>query len=128
MCKIRSSFGPNRFGRIARKILFPPRMRPGYDFFNFYMNGEMADWIYAQCVQGASTQRALSRDFKEKYPESNVQSECQIDGQDLQRYLEDYKDICLDTERENCPEYHESISIMAKQIKEMFDKIKNSNN
>jgi len=83
--KLRDILGTGRLGRLGRKI-FPPSMRPLYDYWNFYMNEEKAKYIDSLYA----THRALSRDFKAKYPETNVDSECQMDGQSLRRCAEDY--------------------------------------
>lgn len=124
MCWFREVLGPNRFGRIMRKILFPRFMRPSYDFWNFYMDDEKAQWIKYNTIEFAHTQRALSRDFKKEYPETDVISGDQYDGRELQRYCEDYLKIDLDELRDKSENYKKSIKEQAKLLKELFKKVK----
>lgn len=87
MDKCRDFGGARRLGRLWRKFAFPPQMRPGYDFFNFYMNKEHI--LFIQSLRNDSkscTNRYLSQKFKEKFRKTNVSRGCQYDGECLSRY------------------------------------------
>lgn len=123
MMWFRVIIGPNRFGRWTRKILFPTFMCPGYDYFNFYLNDNIAHWILDRCITNPHTQRALSEAFKNEFPASNIDSGCQYDGQWLQRYCEDYLNVNIEKLQQNSPEYHAAIKATAERLKQMFKKI-----
>lgn len=72
--------------RLIRRLLFPPAMRPSYDFFNFRIDDEKARFIKS-CN---ATNRGLALIFKQRYPDTNVEAECQYDGHWLTRYAADY--------------------------------------
>jgi len=83
MCAIREKLGPNKTGRIFRKILFPLQMVPGYDLFNFYMDDEKFKFLRSTY----GTHRATSNAFKEEYPGTDVVGGDQMDG----KWLRDYE-------------------------------------
>jgi len=111
----RDIVGCNRFGRLVRK-LFNPENRPYYDYFNFYMNEEKAQWIRFNTVTNPHTNRALSTAFKKQFPETNIVEACQYDGHWLERYCEDYLKIDLDKEKHESIMYHQAIKRTAERL------------
>ena len=87
MNNFRDFLGPYRVGRFLRKILFPPAMRPGYDFFDFHM--EKKHLIFIKGLKSPlknCSYRYLSQEFAKKFPETQVQGGDQMDGQWLSQY------------------------------------------
>jgi hypothetical protein len=74
--------------KLIRSFLFPKQFLPGYDFFTFDMNEELANFIKHLRVSGprSHTWRAVAREVAAKFPHLDVQSGDQMDGQDLCRY------------------------------------------
>ena len=72
--------------RQIRRFLFGVRMCPFFDFFNFYMNDEKAEFI----KNHYATNRAMATLFKKEFPETNIASVCQFVFLWLHEYAADY--------------------------------------
>ena len=92
--KARDFGGATRLGRTWRKLAFPPNMRPGYDFFNFYMNDTHIKFIKScRNSKRLCTDRALSEAFKKAFPEVDIEPGDQYDGRWLGQYALDLTGI-----------------------------------
>lgn len=107
-------------GKFLRKILFPPRMRPGYDLFNFKMDKKLADWVKIHSVEKPHTNRALATLFKKTFPKSNIEEGCQIEGQWLKDYASNFLKVDFEELCEKSPEYHKSIEESANIIRKIL--------
>ena len=87
----RDKFGKaTPLARLWRKIAFPPQMRPGYDFFDFYLNRKHINFLRTlRNHKKSSSQRYIATAFAERFSKTNVQPESQYDGRWLCLYVYD---------------------------------------
>ena len=93
MIEYRDSLPATICGRVARKILYPPELRPHYDWFNFSFEDThlyfLKDQYYSESYEIQCSWEQLAKSFKKAFPEVDMDGD-KYDGIALSMLINDH--------------------------------------